>query len=156
MIAAGHLGEIQLLSALLCDGSANQPTTVDRHEVDHFLCAQRCGANEVGFVFAIWIICNDDNFSGGDFVNDFVDGVEGKGWHGLRKSEWESGRVGEWESGALVMRFDLRLAIDDFGFLNEEEDLIQHWILGRLGQESVIGRDAAEKSFPEGEIVGVA
>jgi|GEM_PF-4811511 len=97
-------------------------------------------------------------------------------WENGRLGEWEIGRMGDWEIESfkskinnrkssivnlfwerrdLVSRFDLRLMIVDFGLLNEEEDLIQHGIFWRLGNQSVIGRDAAEKSFPEGEVVGM-
>jgi len=83
VVAPGHLWKIEFFGTFGSDGRADQAATVDRHEVDHFPCAQRGRTNEIGFVFAIRIIRDDDDFSGGDFLNDFVDGVEVKSWHEL-------------------------------------------------------------------------
>ena len=75
-IAAGHLWKIEFLGACGGERRADQAAAVDGHEIDHFRGAERGGADEVGLVFAGWIIGADDHSAGGDFRDDFIDGAE--------------------------------------------------------------------------------
>ncbi len=82
-VASSHLREVEFLGAVVSDGGADEAAAVDGHEVYVFLGAEGGGAEEVGFVFAVWVVGDDDEFAGCDVGDDFVDGVEGEGGHGV-------------------------------------------------------------------------
>jgi hypothetical protein len=68
-----------LFRAFCGEWGADETAGVDGHEIHHFCGAEGCGADEVCFVFAGWVICDDHHSPGGDFLDDFMD------W---AKSEW--------------------------------------------------------------------
>ncbi len=75
-IATGHGREIKCFSALATDGGADQAATVDGHEGDVFGGAKGGRADEIGLVFAIWVIGHDHKSACGNLGNDFVNGAE--------------------------------------------------------------------------------
>jgi hypothetical protein len=93
VIAAGHLRKIEILGAGSGEGGANEPASMDGHEIDHVWSAEGGRADQVGLVFAGWIVGTDDQPACGDFSNDFINGAEQDlgGGHG-RVDFWRRGK----------------------------------------------------------------
>ena len=72
--------EFELVVALLGDGEADEAASVFRHEVDGFGGDVFGGDDQVAFVFAVFVIHEDDHFAGADVVDDFRGGVQGHGF----------------------------------------------------------------------------
>ena len=75
-IATCHRRQIQCIGTLAADGGADQAATVNGHEGDVLGGAKGGGADEVGLVFAIWVIGHDHESACGNLGNDFVNGAK--------------------------------------------------------------------------------
>src|SRR6185369_3444822 len=65
-IAARHHGQVQLVTAFAGQSQANQPSAVNRHEVDNFGSNVLGGQCEVSLILTIVIIYNDDHTPAAD------------------------------------------------------------------------------------------
>ena len=72
--------EFELVVARLGDGEADEAAPVFRHEVDGFGGDVFGGDDQVAFVFAVFVIHEDDHFADADVVDDFRGGVQGHGF----------------------------------------------------------------------------
>ena len=70
-VVAHHQRQAQLLAALLRQRQANQPAPVARHEIDVFRLDRFGRHQQVAFVFAIFIVHDDDHLAGLDVFDNF-------------------------------------------------------------------------------------
>ena len=75
-IDRGHQREIQFVAALLGESQADQAAAKLGHEVDGFGSDFLGGHGEVAFVFAVFIVDEDDHASLANFFDGFFDGAE--------------------------------------------------------------------------------
>ncbi len=77
-VLLGHREEAQVVGAFLSEGEADEAAAVAGHEVDGFRSDVVCGEGQIAFVFAIFIIDDDDHASGADFCDGAGDVSEGR------------------------------------------------------------------------------
>jgi hypothetical protein len=76
-IARHHLLQAQALAVIVGQGQADQPACLACHETDRFGCATVGGQQQVAFVFAVFVIDQQDHFAEAIIFDDFFDAVEG-------------------------------------------------------------------------------
>lgn len=75
----GDLGsQVQFVATFFCEGQANQAARMPGHEINDFRRGFFGSADKVAFIFAIFIIDDDDHATVTNFGGGFFDG--GK-WH---------------------------------------------------------------------------
>ncbi len=67
-----HGTEAQVVGALFGQGQADEAATEARHEVDGFGGDELGGQGEVAFVFAVFVVDDDDHAAGADLRNCFL------------------------------------------------------------------------------------
>ena len=72
----GHERKVELVAAVFGEGQADQAAGVLSHEVDGFGGDFFGGHGEVAFVFAVFVVDEDDHAPLADFFNGFFDGGE--------------------------------------------------------------------------------
>jgi hypothetical protein len=66
-VLLGHGEEAEMVGALLGKGETDESATVASHEIDGFGRNVLRGQGKVAFVFAVFIVDNDNHASGADF-----------------------------------------------------------------------------------------
>ena len=87
MVTPGHRRKIKGFDAFPRDGRADQSSSVGRHEGNGLRSGPGGCTNEVGFVFPPRIVGYDDELAASDVGDNFFDGAEGQGGHGLKEGE---------------------------------------------------------------------
>lgn len=77
VVAVDHELEVEFVTAVFDEGSADQSASLDRHEVDHFWRGEPRCSHEIAFVFPVFIVHDDDHLSLSDVFDGILDGVEG-------------------------------------------------------------------------------
>lgn len=72
----GHGGQVEGVGALGTEGGADEAASVGGHEGDVFGGDEAGGGDEVGFVFALGVVGDDDDFPGGNGGDDVLDGAK--------------------------------------------------------------------------------
>ena len=75
-IAAHHQVEAQLVAALGGKGGAHQAAPVGGHKVDDFGRGAAGGANKIAFVFAVFVVHNDNDLASANVFDGGFDGVK--------------------------------------------------------------------------------
>ena len=75
-IFCDHARQSKFFCPIFGDGGTNQPSPVGRHKIDSFWGDFFGGHDEVAFVFAVFVIGDDDDFSCANILNHINDRVE--------------------------------------------------------------------------------
>jgi len=75
-VSRGDGGEVQGVAALLGERQADQAAPEFSHEVDGFRRDFFGGHGQVAFVFAVFVVHQDDHAAGADFLQRFFHGCE--------------------------------------------------------------------------------
>lgn len=87
-----HAFEMELAGDVEGNGHAEHASAFSDHEVNHLGGDFFRRTNEVALVFAIFVIGDDNHFSGSNVRDDGVDGIEG-GFGGGRHGGWVKSRT---------------------------------------------------------------
>ena len=91
LVTPGHWRKIKGFDPFSSDGCADQSSSVGRHEGNGLWSGPGGCTDEVGFVFPARIVGHDHEFAGSDIRDNFFDGAEREGGHGLGEGEWKCG-----------------------------------------------------------------
>ena len=75
-VAAHHEAEAELVGAFFLQGRADEAPPVGGHEIDGFGRHRFGGADEIPFVFAVFVIHDNNDFTGAKIGEGFFNGVE--------------------------------------------------------------------------------
>ena len=97
-VLLGHGAEAEVVGALLGESEADEAAAVAGHEVDGLGSDEFGGEGEVAFVFAVFVVDDDDHASGAELFEGSGD-VDECGWglHGLLSARF--GISGERKAG---------------------------------------------------------
>ena len=70
--------QVEAVAVFLGEGEAHVAHGLAQHESDSFGRDELCGQNEVALVFAVFVVGQDDHFSGTE-IGDYV--IDGTKWH---------------------------------------------------------------------------
>jgi hypothetical protein len=91
-ILRDHAFKVELAGDLEGDSDAEHAAAFADHEIDHLGGDFFGGADEVALILTIFVIRDDDHFSGSNVRDDGVDGIEG-GFGGGRHGRWVKSRT---------------------------------------------------------------
>ena len=75
-VVAHHQWQLQLSRTFIGDGHTDQTAGFTGKERDNFRCGRFRGDNQVTLVFAVFVIHQDDHFSGADIIEDIRDATQ--------------------------------------------------------------------------------
>ena len=75
LVVLGHHGQGELVHEIGGQRQANEPPAVGGHEIDDFRGDLFGGDGEVAFVFAVFVVDEDDHPSGADVLDGVLDGA---------------------------------------------------------------------------------
>ncbi len=87
-IGIDHEGQVQFFGPFFLDRSTDQAAAVHSHEVDDLRCDGFGGANKIALVFAVFIVDDNDDFSGAQIGQGFFYSVELEWFGHVRKGDF--------------------------------------------------------------------
>ena len=76
VVGLDHQVEFQLFATRFKKRSTDQPTSVGGHEVDDLRCGVACSDQKVTFVFAVFIVHDNDDFATANRFDGFGNRIQ--------------------------------------------------------------------------------
>ena len=103
-----HLRQVEAAARIRQERNARLTATVFQHKVDVFRRRFFGGANEIAFVFTVFVVHNDNDFAFFERFDRFFDRIESTGHNASFQTRGPDG------NGSVALRFEKRRASEKF------------------------------------------